>query len=173
MLVSRTKDRLWKVGLAVAGVAMLSSTCFAKPSFPYSYHAEQNIDESQVGYVDVVIDADGNGSVSTKFSNGQQIRGNTFSSATGFYAADGKLLLVVVETKGLDGSLGGRAREGTVSENVQLTPDQLKVFDHAGLIKMAALCDGIDLKCMSLKKVQKWLGPVIEAVKMIYAGWSP
>src|SRR5262249_49220942 len=152
---------------------MLASPCLARPSFPYHYHAEQNIDERQVGVVDVVVNANGSGIVTTKFSNGQQIRGNTFSSAIGFYGADGRPFLVVVETKGVDGSLGGPAREETVSQNVQLTPDQLTDFDHVALIKMAALCDGIDLHCMSLAKVQEWLGPVLTVLQTIYAGWSP
>jgi hypothetical protein len=119
----------------LAGSVVLALPCFAGPSFPYSYHAEQNIDEHQVGYVDVVVNANGSGVVTTKFSNGQQIRGNTFSSAIGFYGAEDKPFLVVVETKGLDGSLGGPAREGTVSENIQLTQDQLRDFDHVTLIK--------------------------------------
>jgi hypothetical protein len=170
---SGSKKRFWRVALALIGFAALSLPCFANPSFPYHYHTEQNIDSHQDGYVDVTINADGSGMVTTKFSNGQQVRGNTFSSATGLYGSDGKPFLVIVETTGLDGSLGGRAREGSISQNVQLTPEQVKDFDHAGLIKMAALCDGIDLHCMSLDKVQKWLGPAITVIKTIYAGWSP
>jgi hypothetical protein len=68
--------------------------------------------------------------------------------------------------------IGGRI-EGSVSENVQLTPEPVKDFDHAGLIKMAALGDGIDLQSMSLDKVQRWLGPAITFIKTIYGGWSP
>lgn len=174
----RTRQELpgkkgWQLILAAAAFVIAPSLCIAKPAFPYHYQAQQNIDRHQIGYLDVVVDGGGHGVVTTKFSNGQQIRGNTFASATGFYAHNGKPFLIVVETKGLDGSLGGHAREGTVSRPVQLSPEQLKAFDHARLIGMRALCNGIDFKCMSISKIQKWIGPVIKMVEVIYAGWSP
>jgi hypothetical protein len=157
-----------------AGVTILAGTALAiAANFPYRYHAEQNIDQHQVGYLDVTVSADGSGVVHTKFSNGQQVRGNTFSSATGFYGSATEPFLVIVQTKGLDASLGGKPREGDEETPIKLTPEQIKEFDHVQLIGMRAMCDGIDLKCMDVEKVKKWLGPAIEVAKVIYGGWSP
>jgi hypothetical protein len=170
-----TSRHLWKVALTVVSTSMLLAPTFAKPNFPYHYHTEQNIDEHQVGSVDVTVNADGSSVVHTKFSNGKKVAGNTFSSATGFFGKDTKPFLVVVQTKGLDGSLlhNGKTQEGTEEQQVHLTPEQLGEFDHVQLISIRAMCDGIDFKCMSAEKVKAWLGPAIEIAKVIYGGWSP
>jgi hypothetical protein len=162
----------------VVGVAwFLVTIAFAKPNFPYKYHTEQNIDEYQVGSVDVVVNSDGSGVVQTKFSNGKKVAGNTFASAIGFYGKDTRPFLVVVQTKGLDGTLlhNGQTQEGNVQQDLKLTADQLAEFDHVQSLGMRALCNGIDFKpeCISAEKIKVWLGPALEIAKIIYTGWSP
>jgi hypothetical protein len=116
----------------------------ATPAFPYRYHTEQNIDNHQVGFVDVVVNGDGSGTVTARFSNGKQLAGNTFAAETVFAAADGVPLLSVRQTKGLDGSWGGHAREGSVINPIHLNPEQLRLFDHVEVQRMRALNDGIE-----------------------------
>ncbi len=128
---------------ALTAALVVAAPAGAAPSLPYKFHTEQNIDNHQVGYVDVVVNADGSGAVTAKFSNGQQIRGNTFAAETALVDKDGHALLVVRQTKGLDGSWGGHAREGTVTNTFQLSPEKLQAFDRVVEGQMRALNDGI------------------------------
>jgi hypothetical protein len=40
------------------------------------------------------------------------------------------VIRAVLQEKGLDGSWGGHAREGRVTNEIQLTPEELANFDH-------------------------------------------
>jgi hypothetical protein len=113
--------------------------------FPYFYHAEQNIDNHQIGYVDVVLKADGTGWIKVTFSNGKQWAGNRFVARTVFMSADGRQLLCIRQTKTLEGSWTGHAREGSVTKAIHLTPEQLQAFDHAEVVEMATLYNGITI----------------------------
>jgi hypothetical protein len=115
------------------------------PRFPYMIHKEQNIDNHQIGYVDVLLNADGTGTVTARFSNGKQWAGNTFAAKTRFVTADGKKLLSIHQKKRLDGSWGGQAREGSVTRTIHLTPEQLRAFDHVEVGRMVAMYDGLNL----------------------------
>jgi hypothetical protein len=173
--VLSVRGYFFNIALVVGAMNLLVASTLAKPDLPYHFHAEQNIDQHQVGYLDVTMNADGSGVVHTKFSNGKRVAGNTFASATGFYGKDANPFMIVVQTKGLDGSLlhNGATQEGDVQQDVHLTPEQLGEFDHVQSLGMRALCDGIDFRCMSVEKIKVWLGPVIDVAKMVYTGWSP
>jgi hypothetical protein len=97
---------------------------------PYSAHREQNIDNHQVGYVDLTVNENGNATLTAKFSNGKQWSGNNFYAITALRAKDGGVLRAVLQEKGLDGSFGGRAREGSDTQTFTLTKDQLAALDH-------------------------------------------
>jgi hypothetical protein len=131
--------------LAGAALALLAVTgaALATPPLPYRLHREQNIDNHQVGYLDVVVNPDGSGVVVAKFSNGKQYAGNTFAVESALMNANKMPLMVFRQTKGLDGSWGGHAREGEVTIPFKLTPEQLQAFDHVEVGPMRALNDGI------------------------------
>jgi hypothetical protein len=113
-------------------------------TYPYRLHQEQNIDTHQVGWIDLTIDAQGHGSLTDSWSNGKQISGNTFYAIVVLVGKDGKVIYSDKQTKGLDGSFGGHAREGQVATNFTLTKEQLDEFDHVAL-KMGAMNCGMEL----------------------------
>jgi hypothetical protein len=113
-------------------------------TYPYKLHQEQNIDTHQVGWIDLTIDAQGQGSLTDSWSNGKQISGNTFYSIVVFVGKDGKPIYANKQTKGIDGSYGGHAREGHVTTSFTLTKEQMDAFDHVAL-KMGAMNCGIQL----------------------------
>jgi hypothetical protein len=146
------KHRLGRWEKLVAGIAIFSAPplCLAvgaqaAPLFPYHYHKEQNIDAHQIGYVDVVLNPDGTGWVTATFSNGKQWAGNKFAAETSLVSADGTKLDCIRQTKRLDGSWGGQARESSVTTEIRLTPEQLRRFDHVEVAQMIALYDGLIL----------------------------
>jgi hypothetical protein len=99
-------------------------------NFPFHQHGEQNIDTHQIGYSDVTITSAGLVTIDTKFSNGKKISGNNFYAVTNFHDAKNRIIAAFVQWKGVDGSGGGRAREGVVNNSFNLPPDKLSLFDH-------------------------------------------
>jgi hypothetical protein len=99
-------------------------------TFPFDQHGEQNIDTHQVGYSDVTITGSGSVTITTKFSNGKKISGNNFYAVTNFLDTKGNIVAAFVQWKGLDGSEGGRAREGVVNDTFIFPPYKLAIFDH-------------------------------------------
>jgi hypothetical protein len=100
------------------GGELAYSTLFI--TYPYRCHQEQNIDTHQVGWIDLTLDAQGHGSLTDSWSNGKQTSGNTFYAVV-LVGKDGKVVYSDKQTKGLDGSWGGLAREGQVTTNFTLT----------------------------------------------------
>jgi hypothetical protein len=119
-------------GFIVAMGLAISASSFAA-TYPYKTHIEQNIDNHQVGWIDLDIAATGEVAVTASFSNGKQWSGNNFYSITRFRGKDGTLIKSVLQEKGLDGSGGGHAREGRVTNNFAFTSEQLANFDHVEL----------------------------------------
>jgi hypothetical protein len=113
-------------------------------TYPHKLRQEQNIDTNQVGWIDLVIKADGRGSLAHSWSNGKSTSGNTFYSIVVLVGKDGKTIYSDRQTKGLDGSWGGSAREGHVTTNFSLTKAQMDNFDHVEL-KMGAMNCGVKL----------------------------
>jgi hypothetical protein len=142
MLKTLRRYHFAAIGATVLTVA-LGGSALATPPLPYTMHREQNIDNHQVGYLDARIDPDGTVVVVAKFSNGKQIAGNTFAVETALMTTNNTPLFVIRQTKGLDGSWGGHAREGQVVTTFKMTPDQLRQFDHVEVSQMRALNDGI------------------------------
>jgi hypothetical protein len=118
-------------GLAAAAL-VISGSSFAA-TYPYKTHIEQNIDNHQVGWIDLDIAPTGEVALSATFFNGKQWSGNNFYSITRFRGKDGTLIKSVLQEKGLDGSGGGHAREGRVTNNFGFTSEQLANFDHVEL----------------------------------------
>jgi len=137
------------VALAGASLLAIASTCDAA-TYPYRLHREQNIDTHQVGWIDLTIDAQGHGSLTQSWSNGKQISGNTFYGVVALRGKDAKVLYSDKQTKGLDGSWGGHAREGHVTTTFTLTPDQMAAFDHVDL-KMGTMYCGTQLTSVQFK----------------------
>jgi hypothetical protein len=129
--------------LAISLVAVKASLSGAVP-YPFNVHQEQNIDVRQVGSVDLTIDAQGNGSLTHTWSNGKRASGNTFYSVVVFVSSDGRVLYSDKQTKGIDGSWAGRAREGHVTTKFTLTKEQMDQFDHIAL-RMGAMNCGMEL----------------------------
>ncbi|WP_141103963.1 hypothetical protein [Rhizobium sp. R634] len=90
------------------------------------FHAERNIDTHQVGYGDVSLAPSGLATITATFSNGKKIAGNKFYAVTGFFDRDDRLIFSYVQWKGLNGSFGGKAREGSVTDRVQLSPAEVR-----------------------------------------------
>jgi hypothetical protein len=127
-------------GASVAGAA----------TFPYRLHQEQNIDSHQVGWIDLAIDAEGHGSLTQSWSNGKQTSGNTFYGIVALRAKDGTVLYTDKQTKGLDGSWGGHAREGHVTTAFTLNSERRAEFDHVDL-KMGTMNCGMELTSVQFK----------------------
>jgi hypothetical protein len=113
-------------------------------TYPLTYHAEQNIDEHQAGWIDISIDENGNGALKDSWSNGKQVAGNTFYAIVAFRATDGSVIWSDKEEKGLDPSWWGHAREGNVTKNFSLNKEQMASLDHFDL-KMGAMNCGLEL----------------------------
>jgi hypothetical protein len=107
-------------------------------TYPYKLHQEQNIDTHQVGWIDLTIDAQGHASLTDSWSNGKQTSGNTFYAIVVLVGKDGKVVYSDKQTKGLDGSGFGHAREGHVATSFTFSKEQLDEFDHVAL-KMGAM----------------------------------
>jgi hypothetical protein len=133
--------------LAIAAVVGSTCACHAV-DYPYKLHQEQNIDTHQVGWVDLTIDPQGNGSLIDGWSNGKHTSGNTFYAIVVLVGKDGKVVWSNKQTKGLDGSWGGHARRGYASANFTLSKEQMEMFDHVAL-KMGAMNCGMDLSSFS------------------------
>jgi hypothetical protein len=125
-------------------VAVSLVTLTGAVQYPYNFHQEQNIDDHQVGWIDVKIDAQGRGTLTHSWSNGKRTSGNTFYSVVIFANKDGKVVYADKQTKGLDGSWYGPAREGRVTTQLRLTKEQMDEFDHIEL-KMGAMYCGLEL----------------------------
>jgi hypothetical protein len=112
--------------------------------YPFRFFQEQNIDTHQVGHVRVDIDNDGNGSLEDFWSNGKQISGNTFYAIVVLVSKNGEPVWANKQTKGLDGSFGGHAREGSVTTKFQLTKEQMALVDHVAF-KLGTTNCGMEL----------------------------
>jgi len=135
--------------LSVLGLSVLSGlVLLGRPvlavEYPFRFFQEQNIDTHQVGHVKVDIDADGNGVLEDFWSNGKQISGNTFYAIVVLVSKNGEVVWANKQTKGLDGSFGGHAREGTVTTKFQLTKEQMASVDHVAF-KLGATNCGMEL----------------------------
>lgn len=113
-------------------------------TYPFRSHQEQNIDTHQVGSIDLMIDAAGNGSLTHSWSNGQKISGNTFYSIVVLADKNGKVIYSGKQTKGIDGSYGGHAREGRVTTKFALKKEEMDRFDHV-VLKMGTTNCGLKL----------------------------
>jgi hypothetical protein len=100
-------------------------------SLPFKLHLEQNIDTHQVGWFDLNIGPQGNGTLTHSWSNGKHTSGNTFYSVVVLVDKNGKSIYSDKQTKGIDGSWGGHAREGHVTTQFKLTPEAAASVDHA------------------------------------------
>lgn len=109
-------------------------------TFPYTAKKEQNIDTHQVGTGTVSLTADGTMKINYHFSNGKKIAGNNFYGVTYLQDANNKVFGYFVQWKGLNGSGGGRAKEGDVGGVYKLTPAQLARFDHVSFRLGAKNC---------------------------------
>jgi len=114
------------------------------PALAFTHHQEQNIDNHQVGWIDIAIDPDGHGTLTHSWSNGKQIAGNTFYSVVALVRKDGTVIYSDKQEKGIDGSWFGSAREGHVTTNFTLKKDDLDAIDHV-LHKMGAMNCGVQL----------------------------
>jgi hypothetical protein len=113
-------------------------------TYPYKIHLEQNIDTHQVGWIDLTIDSQGHASLTDSWSNGKHTSGNTFYAIVVLVGKDGKPIRSDKQTKGLDGSWGGHAREGHVTTTFILDEAQRENFDHIAL-KMGVMNCGMEL----------------------------
>ncbi|TCM65754.1 hypothetical protein [Rhizobium sp. BK068] len=148
--------------ILVAFGLTIATSAFAI-DFPFRFHHEQEIDRHQIGYVDVVIAPDGAGSVTTKFSNGKQFAGNTFAAETALLDNNQQAILVFRLVKGLDGSWGGHAREGSATSTFKLTAEQMARFNHVEVGQMRALNDGITPETWN--KIWSAVGTVIQIIQ--------
>jgi hypothetical protein len=113
--------------------------------YPFQFFQEQNIDNHQVGHVKIDIDDQGTGKLEGFWSNGQKINGNTFYAIVALADKDRNVIWSDKETKGLDGSWFGHAREGTVTKDFTLNKDQMNALDHV-VFKLGVLNCGLELK---------------------------
>jgi len=121
---------------------------FAGPAFavdyPFKFFQEQNIDTHQVGHVRIEIDSNGHGTLEDFWSNGKQLSGNTFYAIVALASKSGDVVWANKQTKGLDGSFGGHAREGSVNTGFQLTKEQMAAVDHV-VFKLGTVNCGMEL----------------------------
>jgi hypothetical protein len=128
---------------AVLALALLGRPAFAV-DYPFKFFQEQNIDTHQVGHVKIDIDGEGKGVLEDFWSNGKQLSGNTFYAIVVLASKDGQVIWSNKQTKGLDGSFGGHAREGAVATNFQLTQEQMALIDHV-VFKLGTMNCGMEL----------------------------
>lgn len=100
---------------------------------PYQTHMEQNIDNHQVGWIDLTINKGGQGTLTATFSNGKQWAGNNFYSITSLRRKNDSIIYAVLQEKGLDGSGMGHAREGSVTNEFTLSKEQFDDLDHVAI----------------------------------------
>jgi hypothetical protein len=150
------------VGAALSAFLTANFALAVEPGKPFHWGTEQNIDHHQVGHVIIDIDANGNGRVEHFWSNGKQWSGNTFYSVVALYDAQNQLVWADKQTKGLDGSGGGHAREGSVVTTFKLSPEDLVRIDPKRVyLKMGARYSGVVIK--SFKCCDKGLEIEFEA----------
>ena len=121
------------LGLLAIGSMVLTASPASAVGYPFKFFREQNIDNHQVGHVALTIDPLGAGTLEDFWSNGKKVAGNTFYAIVVLISKDGKAVWSDKETKGLDGSFGGRAREGSVTKKFHLTKEQMDKVDHVEL----------------------------------------
>src|SRR5262249_28559726 len=127
----KTKTQAFFATMVLATFAVTSQA--RAVTYPFQIHQEQNIDNHQVGWIDLAIDPSGNGSLTAGWSNGAQWRGNNFYAITALRGKDGAVIWATIQEKGLDGSGMGHAREGRETTNFALSKEQLDNFDHVEL----------------------------------------
>jgi hypothetical protein len=139
---------------AIAVAALCAGiTAALAGTFPIKVHREQEIDRHQVGWIDVTIQDSGKVVVAGGFSNGKQLAGNNFYGITSFVRKDGSVIHNVLQEKGLDGSWGGHAREGRVTNEFTMTPEQLAEFDH---ITYRAGVRNCGMKVVEMHNLNDW-----------------
>lgn len=147
------------IGVIAFALASIPVSAGAAIMTPHKFHVEQNIDKHQVGYIDGTIAESGKVSLTAKFSNGKQWAGNNFYSITRFVGKNGEVLHAVIQEKGLDGSFGGRAREGSVSNEFVLSSNQLENLDRIDVRMGVRNCG---LKLIEMHDLTDWTFTVKE-----------
>jgi hypothetical protein len=135
---------LWKAIPVAIMLAPMTASISGAVTYPYKLHQEQNIDTGQVGWIDFSIDARGHASLTDSWSNGKRTSGNTFYAIVVLVDKDGKAIHSDKQTKGLDGSWGGHARQGHVATGFTLNSEQMGNFDHVAL-KMGVMNCGMEM----------------------------
>lgn len=155
--------------LVCFGFASASASEVAFKGLPFEVkELFDEIDKHQLTYTSIRIGAEGKGTVTTKFSNGKQLDGDHFVTYTQFLDDQGHVLAIVRLAKGLNGSGGGKAKEGTVSSGVSLPIDQ---WSRVKRVRVLARTEG---SC----KDEKFWGKVAQkvardAVKYYFTGNLP
>jgi hypothetical protein len=116
------------------------------PKFPFQCSHQQIIDNNQDGLVTVVVNADGQGKATFRFSNGAVFT-ETFKSAPKFSieaaleTAGGKLLLVVRKSVLMDNPGGGPTNVVTQTIDFTLNSQKLAAFDRVYVPQMHAAAE--------------------------------
>src|SRR5690242_16400094 len=97
-----------RIVCATLAIVLLAHHALAQGK-AFHFQREQNIDVNQVGSVRIDIAPDGRGLLRDFWSNGKKVAGNTFYAVVVLADKQGKPIWSNKQTKGLDGSFGGRA----------------------------------------------------------------
>jgi hypothetical protein len=111
--------------IIICGAIFVALVSPSRAADGFSAHREQEIDQSQFGYVDISINPSGKGTVRYKWSNGKRLAGNNFYSIVALVGKDNKPIWSDKQVKGLDGSMGGKARQGEVTAQISIDPAQV------------------------------------------------
>jgi hypothetical protein len=126
------RDKMRSVVVIVFLLALVANLSYANPyvtqinTLPFEGKVgDHTYKDKQYGNTVVKIGASGAITVTSTFSNGHKTDGDHFMAVTSFLGQDDKLLAVVSQIRGVNATLGGKTRVGSVVTNGQIPLSQV------------------------------------------------
>ncbi|CAM4256367.1 hypothetical protein [Palleronia rufa] len=121
-------------GALAVSVSVVLSTAAAAQDLPGHWKYASEINDSQFGYTDVHIDANGRVAATTLFSNGSRLDGDHFVARIVVFAEDDTPLLGMQYGAGINATGGfGSANETRVGEEAVLDPGLANLVASVGV----------------------------------------
>jgi hypothetical protein len=130
--------------IAVANPVTVKVASFNRSGVWVAQKIEHKYDHKQYAGSSVRISDSGLVEVETQFSNGKQIDGDHFAVHVFFLGPDRELLGAVRQVKGLNGSMGARATEGTEKTRIAIRGLSFGRLNKGTVVWKFSFIDGVD-----------------------------
>jgi hypothetical protein len=122
---------MWsKMAVVAVVLAQTAMSSAQGVTYPFKFHKEVEIGPHQMGYVDVVIGADGKGKSDAAFSNASHFPNSNFYSIVVLRTKDGSVIKAIIQEQVVYSMMEWQMQSGYDTEQFLLTAEELARFDH-------------------------------------------